>query len=337
MTEDSYKVYSYEQKGGYLYLYLYDLSVHIDDGENYPDVYRFRNDGTGAEQIYISGRKADRSLLEDDGTLYMGYSSGISGGDTLYITDARVEKTVTDNDGKLRAVTLFSEPGSYISSFAADDEYIYFFTSPYMISEYDSYDYGYEPGTLAKLYRIKRSAPDELTYNAYGYIQQPKPDELSECLCGINYDYTENGINIIGINGGNIYFTIRERENDDYTFNYSLWCIPADAENEMPKRLCRMKFETLADIRINGDRLYLLGDGKGYAAELSGSFRLKKIFTLTDGYFYNYDEYAIIDKALPVTISENYIFITPDDGNIYYRAKLNGKGLSKSSKPYLWR
>ena len=206
-----------------------------------------------------------------------------------------------------------------------------------MISEYDSYDYGYEPGTLAKLYRIKRSAPDELTYNAYGYIQQLKPDELSECLCGINYDYTENGINIIGINGGNIYFTIRERENDDYTFNYSLWCIPADAENEMPKRLCRMKFETLADIRINGDRLYLLGDGKGYAADLSGSFRLKKIFTLTDGYFYNYDEYAIIDKALPVTISENYIFITPDDGNIYYRAKLNGKGLSKSSKPYLWR
>ena len=337
MTEDSYKVYSYEQKGGYLYLYLININEHIDDGDTYPDVYRFRNDGTGAEQLYISGRRADRSLLTDDGTLYMGYESGIGGSDELYITDSHVEKTVTDKNGSLRAVTLFKEPGSYISNFVADDEYIYFFTTPYQVFEYDSYDYGYEAGTLAKLYRIKRSVPDKLTYNDYGYLQQPRPDGLSECLCGINYDYTENGINIVGINGGNIYFTVRERENDDGTFTYSLWRIPADPENEMPKRLCRMKFETLADIRIAGDRICLLGDMKGYTADLSGSFKLKKIFTLPDGYFYNYDEYDVIDKAPPVEISGNYIYITSSDGEIYYRVKLNGKSLSKSSKPYLWR
>ena len=336
MTEESYKLNDVWQDCGYIYLSLTNLGYFADDVGCITETYLIKSGGSKLERVYVSDRP-DKKLCIDADTVYTGKDSGISNGEELYITEATVSKTMHDKNGALREVPLFKELGSYISNFVTDNEYVYFFTSPYRVSEYDSYDYGYEPSTLASLYRIKCGEPGELTYNSYGYIRYPETDGIAECICGICYDYTDNGINMIGVSGGYLYFSIREQENDDGTYSYSLWRILTDAENEMPEKLCEMQFETLSDMRISGNYLYLLGNKKGCRAKLTGSFKLQKIFTLPDGYFYEYDEYDILGKAAPMVIDGSYIYITSSDGKAYYRAKLNGTNLTKSTAPFVWR
>ncbi|MBR5090539.1 MAG: fibronectin type III domain-containing protein, partial [Ruminiclostridium sp.] len=334
-NENTYKVKDVQQYGGYVYLYLTNLDEFADDEGYATEVYRFRSDGTAMERVSVSGGKPDRRLVIDADTSYLGYDSGIDNGELPYITEAIVSKTVRDRNYTLRSIPLFRENGWCISNFVAEGDYLYFFTTPYRVSGRTHVE-DYEPDTSAKLWRVYRAAPFALTYDEYGYLKYPDTDGMCECLCGINYPYCQNGIWLIGFRDGYLYYTVNAKTDEDGDDRFVLYRISPTGENDRPEKLVKLDIDELYDAQISGNYIYFFTGKDGYRMKLGGK-KLKKLYTLDEGDYYE-TEYALRENKQPSVVIENgYIYITSYTDEVYYRVQTNGKGLKKSGKPFVWR
>ena len=139
----------------------------------------------------------------------------------------------------------------------------------------------------------------------------------------------------MGVKNGYLYYVIEEKKNSDDKYTYGFYRIPTSGKKVKPERMFGMKLETLADVRINTNYMYILGDRKGYRVSLSGkTFRPKKFYTLDDGNFGW--SFRTLDSS-QVEIVNSYMYIHGRFGSSYYRLKLSGAELRKSSRPYLWK
>ena len=340
VTEKTYAVDAVQQYGGYVYLYLSNLDNFIDDEGCMTETYRFSSDGTAFETVYFD--KPARRLVTDKGTVYIGYDTGITNGMSRNLTNAYVQTGVTDKDGIFKGVTLFREKGSYISDLANDDEYLYFFTTPYRVSDRYIDDRDYVPSKYAKLYRVRLSEPETLTYNDYGYLQEPKWEEMTECLCSFKYPYSTDGISkidVTGIKDGYLYYTVNKITDPESDDNLVLYRVSVTTEKPKPEMLLKLgKIGTVKDMRINGSYIYIFADRSGYRVKLGGKkYTLTKTFTVSEGYFVSTDYALSENMQLPVVIENGYIYLTSLTSSKYYRVKLNGKNLISSSKPFVWR
>ena len=339
-TEKSYKVDDVQQYGGYIYFYLTNLDEFIDDVGYSHETYRIKSGGTKFEKVYTSGTP-DRKLVLDDGNSYLGYDSGKENGELIYLTDAKVQKTVVDKNGNYRAITLFSEKGWYISNFAKDLEYLYFFTTPYRIDENEKFDEeDYEPSKYAKLWRISLDEPEDLAYDKYGYLKMPDTKTIPECIGRISfpylsgnnaekYSYTDD-IHLVGCKDEYLYYCVSERKTDEDDINEVLYRISTEKKNAKPEKLTKLDIDnTRFDIQIYGNYIYITTERGGWRIKLGGEkFTLKQTFSI------NADEDE--DSGQFTAVIENgYIYFR--SGETYYRVKLNGKNLTSSRKPFAWR
>ncbi len=336
-NEKSYDIAAVTQNMGYVYVY-YEYIEILDD--TWIELYRFKNDGTSLENTHIGGRRPDHTLFLDADTGFMGYDSGINGGgELLYVTDAVVSKTVIHKDGRLSALTMFRQKRTYLSNFVSDGTYLYYFTTPYHGRTYDEDededDDDAEPEELACLWRTRIDAPEKLTYDKNDRLSDPEQDTVTDCLCGIHYEYDDQRIYLIGCRNGYLYYVIRGDKNKDKLSEYTFWRISPTGENDTPEKMFSLKVKTLADARIHGNYMYLLGDGDGYRVTLAGrSTKPKKIFTIgSDGFSWSFGTL----NSSQVEIIDGYIYFSGRFGSRYYRVKLSGKDLRKSSKPFLWK
>ncbi len=339
-TEKSYKVDEVQQYGGYIYFYLTNLDEFIDDVGYSHETYRIKSGSTKFEKVYTSGTP-DRKLVLNDGNSYLGYNSGLDNGELIYLTDAKVQKTVVDKNGNYRGIPLFSEKGWYISNFAKDLEYLYFFTTPYRIDEGEKFDdEDYEPSRYAKLWRISLDEPEDLTYDKYGYLKMPDTKTIPECIGKISfpyltgnnaekYSYTDD-IHLVGCKDEYLYYCVSERKTIEDGINEVLYRISTEKKNAKPEKLAKLDIDSACfDIQIDGNYIYITTERGGWRIKLGG-----EKFTLKQTFYIN--AYEDEDNGQFTAVIENgYIYFR--SGETYYRVKLNGKKLTSSQKPFAWR
>lgn len=344
-TEKSYAVDDVQQYGGYIYFYLTNLDEFADDVGYSKEVYRVKSGSTKLERVYLSGSTPDRKLVLDDGISYLGYDTGKENGELIYLTDAKVQKTVVDDNGILRGITLFSEKGWYISNFVKDSEYLYFFTTPYRISEGEKFDEeDYVPSKYAKLWRISLDEPEKLTYDKNGYLKMPDPKAFSECIGKISFPYrsgrnSETGhyytddIRLVGCKDGYLYYCVSEEKNVQDGINEVLYRISTEKKNAKPEKLTKLDIDSARfDIQIYGNYIYVNTETGGWRIKLGGkNYTLKKTFSVDEGE--GDDEEDI--RPFTAYIENGYIYFTANGE--FYRVKLNGKNLTSSSTPFRWR
>lgn len=342
-TEKSYKVDEVQQYGGYIYFYLTNLDEFIDDVGYSHETYRIKSGGTKFEKVYTSGTP-DRKLVLDDGNSYLGYNSGLDNGELIYLTDAKVQKTVVDKNGNYRSIPLFSEKGWYISNFAKDLEYLYFFTTPYRIDEGEKIDEeDYEPDRYAKLWRISLDEPKELTYDKYGYLKMPDTKTIPECIGKISfpylsgnnaekYSYTDD-IHLVGCKDEYLYYCVSERKTFEDGINEVLYRISTEKKNAKPEKLTKLDIDnTRFDIQIYGSYIYVNTETGGWRIKLGGNkFTLKKTFSVDEGEGDDDEDF----RPFTAEIENGYIYFI--NSGTFYRVKLNGKKLTSSKKPFAWR
>ena len=107
--------------------------------------------------------------------------------------------------------------------------------------------------------------------------------------------------------------------------------------------LFRKKYRKLADVRINGNYIYIFADCVGYRVNLGGkTFRPKEFFRIEDEVFgWHFDSLTVSlyaqGKAPQVEIKNGYIYIKGRRDSTYYRVKLTGDDTRSSDTAYLYR
>ena len=330
----SYGVDSIEQHFGYVYIKTtyYDI---IDASEY--DYFRMTNDGTKIVSFGGSSYSGNKQYHYSADKAFCGSSTHFDGGMAACLTDSSVWVEFLSGDKATYGMVL-RKPMSNISNFVSDDKYAYFIASPYLKENNTEDEEKVAPESSASVYRVTLEDPTE--------EQVKNRTETGELIASFDYNFTDDGVTLLGCNNGYLYFIIREEGQSGKMCKYGFYRLSLSGENNKVEKLGTKKMYRISHIELKGDTVWFLGysskenaNAKKFSAYCiditSEKPVIKRFFTkTTEGVLYSF-EYYNLQGEQHIEITDDFIYINFRD--TYYRVNIAKKTVKSSKKPFVWR
>lgn len=338
----SYSLSRVEQQDGYVYVSL-SCNGMLDD--TWYSFYRMKNSGRDIEPVSGCRESGVERYYYSPDKVFYGCDTAFNGGEAACLMHSEVWMSFM-HDGKMKKAVILDKHMTNISSFVHDENYVYFFASPYHDLDHACEDDMKQLDKFVSLYRVSLADPTE--------EQLKSGVQLGELYAKLDYNFSDDNITPLGCRDGYLYYYTLEEKESRHDLRYTFYRIALDKENAFVIDGKTAQAENLGSenmyridcVEMKNDKIWFFGyknseklnDSKYsiYSIDISAKTPvIERFLTVTCNFEQNDYAFGKPSESKLYEITDDYIYFRRNGKCI--RVDIAKKTVKRRKTPFAWK